>query len=144
MVFRCDNGQTDDVDFDLAMNGKVWDQLPYRCPGGRHAKHRNSAYEAASMWESVDFVQSRVFVIESNYEGRQNAPKTRASRRMVFLDDLAMSALSRIKPSSVQPDEFVFHTERGTPLNPNNVLNRILHPACEREVHRPQNVPWKI
>jgi integrase len=83
-------------------------------------------------WKSVDFVQGRVFVIESNYEGRQNAPKTRASRRMVFLDDLAMSALSRIKPSSAQPDEFVFHTERGTPLNPNNVLNRILHPACER------------
>jgi len=83
-------------------------------------------------WKSVDFVQGRVFVIESNYEGRQNAPKTRASRRMVFLDDLAMSALARIKPSSAQPDEFVFHTERGTPLNPNNVLNRILHPACER------------
>lgn len=83
-------------------------------------------------WKSVDFAQSRVFVIESNYEGRQNAPKTRASRRMVFLDNLVMSALARIKPSSAQPDEFVFHTERGTPLNPNNVLNRILHPACER------------
>jgi integrase len=83
-------------------------------------------------WKSVDFAQGRIFVIESNYEGRQNAPKTRASRRMVFLDDLAMSALARIKPSSAQPDEFVFHTERGTPLNPNNVLNRILHPACER------------
>ena len=31
-----------------------------------------------------------------------------------------------------QPDDLVFHTDRGTALNPNNVLNRVLHPACKR------------
>jgi integrase len=37
-----------------------------------------------------------------------------------------------LRPSLYQPDDLVFHTDRGTALNPNNVLNRVLHPACKR------------
>lgn len=83
-------------------------------------------------WKSVDFEQNRILVSESNYEGRQSAPKTRASRRMVFVDSQVLQALARIRDTNAQPDEYVFHTDRGTPLNPNNVQNRVLNPACDR------------
>jgi integrase len=43
-----------------------------------------------------------------------------------------ISAISSCDSSrKFQPDDLVFCTDRGTPLNPNNVLNRVLHPACK-------------
>src|SRR5579871_2804308 len=39
--------------------------------------------------------------------------------------------LARLRPEHVQPDDLVFSTERGTPLNPSNVRNRVLIPACK-------------
>ena len=84
-------------------------------------------------WKCVDFAQSAILVSEASYEGHSAPPKTRASRRLVFVDSVVLDALSCLRLSRVvQPEDFVFHTERGTPLNPNNVLNRALHPACER------------
>ena len=50
----------------------------------------------------------------------------------MFVDGLVLEALACLRPVHCQPDELVFHTERGTPLNPNNVRNRVLNPACRR------------
>jgi integrase len=83
-------------------------------------------------WKSVDFAEGSILVVESSYQGHASEPKTRASRRKVFVDRVVLDALGRIRPSVVNPDDFVFHSERGTPLNPENVRNRVLHPACER------------
>jgi len=82
-------------------------------------------------WKYVDFTEDSIRVAESSYEGKSSAPKTQASRRIVFLDRVVLDALMAIRPAHCQPDDFVFHTERGTPLNSNNVLNRTLHPACK-------------
>jgi integrase len=49
----------------------------------------------------------------------------------VFVHKTVLDALESIRPAQHQPDDFVFHTDRGTPLNPNNVLNRVLHPASK-------------
>ncbi len=83
-------------------------------------------------WKYVDFADGSVTVAESNYEGRQAPPKTRASRRKVYVDSEVLDALARLRPALCQPDDFVFHTERGTPMNPHNVSRRVLRPACER------------
>lgn len=83
-------------------------------------------------WKCVDFAEDSIRVAEFSYEGKPSAPKTQASRRIVFLDRVVLDALAAIRPAHCQPEDFVFHTERGTPLNPNNVLNRTLHPACKK------------
>jgi len=83
-------------------------------------------------WKYVDFVDGSITVAESNYEGRQAPPKTRASKRRVYVDDAVLEALARLRPTHSQPDDFVFHTERGTPMSPHNISRRELRPACER------------
>ncbi len=83
-------------------------------------------------WKYVDFAERSIAVAESAYEGRVGPPKTRASKRKVFVPPMVMEALVALRPQSFQRDDFVFHSERGTPLNPNNVRNRILGPACKR------------
>jgi integrase len=83
-------------------------------------------------WGRVDFVEGSVTVAESNYEGHAGPPKTRASRRKVFVDSVVLDALRGIQPALVNSDALVFPSERGTALNPNNVLHRVLHPACKR------------
>ncbi|MGB9604901.1 MAG: site-specific integrase [Bryobacteraceae bacterium] len=87
-------------------------------------------------WKAIDFSQKCIVVMESMYEGHSAPPKTRASRRKVFVDDVVLEALLRLRPPFCQPDDLVFHTGRGGPLEPNNVRQRILHPAC-----RQANIP---
>jgi integrase len=82
-------------------------------------------------WRSVDWLEGSIVVVEADYEGHSAAPKTRASCRKVFVDQIVIESLKRLRPEKFQPDELVFHTDRGTPFNPNNVLNRVLHPACK-------------
>jgi hypothetical protein len=55
-----------------------------------------------------------------------------ASCRKVFVDAVVLAALARLRPVNAQPDDLVFHTERGMVLNPDNVRNRVLIPACRR------------
>jgi integrase len=83
-------------------------------------------------WKCVDFGEGSVLVVESNYQGHSSQPKTRASRRKVFVGAVVLEALGRIRPAMVNGDDLVFHSERGTPLNPENLRNRVLAPACSR------------
>jgi integrase len=83
----------------------------------------------ALRWKHVDFVDRSLVVVESIYLGRTAAPKTKASRRKVFLDGVVLDSLGCLRSPQAQPDDFVFHSERGTPLNPCNVLSRAIHPA---------------
>jgi len=83
-------------------------------------------------WKYVDFSERSVIVAECSYEGHAAPPKTRASRRMVFVDETVMGSLSRLRPAHFQSNDLVSCTVRGTPMNPNNVRNRVLAPACKR------------
>jgi len=83
-------------------------------------------------WKYVHFEGKALTVAETCFQGRVSAPKTRASKRKVFLADTALDALRAIRPAHVQPDDLVFSTGRGTPMNPANVQSRVLDPACDR------------
>jgi integrase len=83
-------------------------------------------------WKYVDFEEGSVIVAESSYEGHASAPKTRASRRKVFVDTPAIEALPRARAADANPESLVFCTDRGTAFNPNNVRNRVLVSACKR------------
>ena len=83
-------------------------------------------------WRYVDFVGRSVTVAECSYQGHSAPPKTRASRRKVFLSDEVFEALARLRPDQVQPDDMIFHSNVGTPLNPEHLRNRVLNPACDR------------
>lgn len=83
-------------------------------------------------WKSVDFSAGSILVCESNYQGQQSQPKTRASRRIVFVDSVVLEALRKIQPEALDPNGYVFSSGRGTALNPENVRARVLYPACDR------------
>ena len=83
-------------------------------------------------WRYVDFADGVVVVAETVYYGLSSRPKTKASNRKVFVGDLVMEALARLKPQNSGLDDFVFESLSGTALNPNNVRNRVLIPACKR------------
>ncbi len=83
-------------------------------------------------WKYVGLSEHSITVAECSYEGHAAPPKTRASRRKVFVDETVMHALWRLRPADTRPDDLVFCTERGTPMNPNNVRSRVLIPACKR------------
>jgi integrase len=82
-------------------------------------------------WKSVDWIEGSIVVVEADYEGHSAAPKTRASCRKVFVDSTVIESLKNLRPERFQPNDLVFATDRGTSFNPNNVLNRALHPACK-------------
>ena len=83
-------------------------------------------------WRYVDFAGHSVTVAECSYQGHSSPPKTRASRRKVFLSPVVLEALARLRPAHFQPDDLLFRSKVETPLNPEHVRNRVLHPACER------------
>ena len=83
-------------------------------------------------WKWVNLADGSVIVAESSYEGHQGPPKTRASRRKVFVGAAVTDALTRVRPQNAQSEDFIFCTDRGTPLNPSNVRIHVLLPACER------------
>jgi len=83
-------------------------------------------------WKYVNFADAFITVAEASYLGQSGAPKTRASRRLVYIDEVVLNTLSRLRPDNFQPDDFVFPSEKGTLLNPSNVWNREIAPACER------------
>ena len=83
-------------------------------------------------WKYVDFESGVITVAESNYLGQSGPPKTRASRRVVYVDQTVLDALRGVRPEDYQPDGLVFPSAQGTALNPSNVWNRVLAPACDR------------
>ena len=69
-----------------------------------------------------------LYVEESAWEGKTNAPKTKTGvRRIPLSASLAAHLLSLPRKSS---DCFIFSSKRGTPLRPNNILRRHHYPSA--------------
>ncbi|MCI0724359.1 MAG: site-specific integrase [Acidobacteria bacterium] len=87
----------------------------------------------ALRWKRVDFLDGVIQVRETVYEGTFGTPKTRSSKRDVPLSQSVRDALlaHRARSANTELDALVFATRKQTPLNPRNLLNRVLRPACK-------------
>lgn len=88
----------------------------------------------ALRWEAVDFRRGVVEVREAVVEGHFDTPKTRNRVRRVPLSRAAAAVLAEHRGRSVRTGSknLVFASCRGRPIRPDNVLKRVIHPACER------------
>jgi integrase len=87
----------------------------------------------ALRWNAVDFEQKLIHVRESVYDGHFSSPKTRSSFRKIPMSEVLEQLLLRRKGKNAVPEDLVFVSKnRKTPLRPENILKRIIHPACER------------
>jgi len=88
----------------------------------------------ALRWGAVDLEKGVLEVRESVYNGQFSTPKTLSSRRRVPLSTPAVALLRKLKSQQAEtkPESLVFVSRRGTPLRPENLLKREIHPACDR------------
>ncbi|MGC2417438.1 MAG: site-specific integrase [Candidatus Acidiferrales bacterium] len=92
----------------------------------------------ALRWKHVDFTHDAIRVRETVYEGQFGSPKTKSSRRDVPMSQPVRKALLAERGVSAGTDgeTLVFACRNGSPLNPKNLLRRVLQPAC-RELGLP-------
>jgi len=86
----------------------------------------------ALRWKSLDLLRGVIQISESMTDGRFGAPKTRSSKRDVPISEALRQALDaqRARCRLTGPEDLVFATCKQTPLNPLNLLRRVLRPAC--------------
>ena len=81
---------------------------------------------------SGEVLQPRTLAVrEDYYRGCFGSVKKKARRRDVPLSSGVVAALSRLKTRTkfIGPDDLVFASRKGTPLNENNLMRRVLKPA---------------
>ena len=78
-------------------------------------------------------------VRENYYRGKFGSVKATARRRNLPLSRSVVNALLQIQAESkfTSPDDLVFPSRKGTPLNERNLLRRVLKPAGKR-----LGIPW--
>ena len=88
----------------------------------------------ALRWKHIDFKNDLIRVRETVYEGLFGAPKTKSSRRDVPMSQPVREALvtQRNETAETQSEQLVFASRNGTPINPKNLLRRVLQPACRK------------
>ena len=72
-------------------------------------------------------------VREAVYDGVFDSPKTAAGLRQIPLSDAALRFIGEWQERRNTTDALalVFSTRTGQPISPNNVLRRVIFPACE-------------
>jgi len=87
----------------------------------------------ALRWKAVDLVHGVIQVRETVSEGKFGRPKTKSSKRDLPMSqpvrELLQAQLARSRGTGM--DDLVFTTRKQTPLNPKNLLRRVLRPACK-------------
>jgi len=86
----------------------------------------------ALRWGALDFERQMIHVRESVYEGHFSTPKTRSSIRNIAMSEVLAEMFGNHRPKVATANALVFVSRVGTPLRSENILKRIIHPACER------------
>lgn len=86
----------------------------------------------ALRWGALDFERKMLHVRESVYEGHFSTPKTRSSIRNIAMSEVLAGMFRNLRPKDATANDLVFVSRVGTPLRSENILKRIIHPACER------------
>jgi integrase len=87
-----------------------------------------------------EVLQSHTLVVRENYyRGKFGTVKAKSRRRAVPLSTTVVAALTALRGSSrfIQPDDLVFASRNGTPLNENNLLRRVIKPIAVK-----LGLPW--
>ena len=88
----------------------------------------------ALRWKRIDLLGATLEVAENYSSGEFVSPKTKSSQRVLPISSALRRVLenqhARMNPTN--PEELVFRTPSGTPLNDKNLYNRELAPACDR------------
>ena len=96
----------------------------------------------ALRWKRIDALHGTIEVAENHSCGEFVTPKTKSSRRVIPMSSALSDVLRkhRAEGGECSPDALVFRTSKGTPLNPKNLYNRDLAPACD-QIEQPR-VSW--
>jgi integrase len=88
----------------------------------------------ALRWKHIDLIHDVIHVRETVYEGHFGSPKTKSSRRDVPMSQPVREAFlaQRSVLTGAEAENLVFASRNGTPLNPKNLLRRVLHPTCRK------------
>jgi integrase len=88
----------------------------------------------ALRWKRVDLLNGTLEVAETYSDGEFGSSKTRSSCRVIPISSILRAELEaqRARIGEPGPDELVFQTTSGTPLNAENLYNRELAPACDQ------------
>jgi integrase len=84
----------------------------------------------ALQWEDIDFARHLIHVRRSLWHGTLGTPKSRRSRRAIDMPPTLEQALQQ--RSTTRRSEFVFCSERGTPLDADNFRHREFPAALRR------------
>ena len=82
------------------------------------------------LWEDIDFAAHVIHVRRALWRGRLGTPKSRRSRRAIDMPPTLEAALRRL--SATRRSEFVFCSERGTPIDADNFRHREFPQALRR------------
>jgi len=93
-------------------------------------------------WKRVDLLHCTIEVAETYSSGEFGSPKTKSSYRVIPISSALRGILEnhRASAKSTSPEDPVFQTPKGTPLNAKNLYNRELAPACDR-IEQPR-ISW--
>ena len=86
-------------------------------------------------WEDIDFEGHQIHVRRALWHGQLGTPKSRRSRRAIDMPPTLEDALQRL--STQKRSEFVFCTDRGTPIDADNFRHREFPQALRRAGLRP-------
>ena len=88
----------------------------------------------ALRWRHVDFERGILHVREAVHKNSFGPPKTKSSVRDLPLGTIGLSALVEQRKRAIgsKPDDLIFPSRKGTALRRNNLLRRVLYPACDK------------
>lgn len=81
-------------------------------------------------WEDIDFTAHQIHVRRALWHGTLGTPKSRRSRRAIDMPPTLEEALRRL--ATTRRSEFVFCSDRGTPLDADNFRHREFPQALRR------------
>ena len=88
--------------------------------------------QIALRWQHIDFVYKKLSVRVGRVFGVEGRPKTKGSVRDIDMLPPVEHILRVQKADSPQDGEYVFTNQKGNPIDPTNLRNRIWYPTLEK------------
>jgi integrase len=85
-------------------------------------------------WKHIDLTGRKLRIEQSLWHGQLVPPKTQGSVRTIYFGDTLASALTERheRTSHRDPEDFVFCSKDGSPLNPDVLRKDVLYPILDR------------